>query len=285
MNWKEMFSSMNDKNIRTENQEVKIDMPQTEDRLTEQTQEIRQSNVEMETAINQIADAIQKELHGGVESKMKELLSPIDKKLNSLYQAIELLGNNQQHILKNQVNTTKEVLTEKENIAVIAEKQEETIQKQHNSLLKFQEDVIYKIQKNLIMELIGISDNIRMMIQNKENDADYDLLEEVRKLGEWVDASLSNNSVRKYQDADIDNTIFNRKRQELVDKEETSDENKHKTYKTIAPGYVWTLPYLVVNSDVQLKKILEENGSPQMFSYVIRPEEIVELVYKNKTEE
>lgn len=285
MNWKEMFSSMNDKNMRTEDQEVKTDMPQTEDRLTEQTQEIHQSNVEMETAINQMADAIQKELYEGVESKIKELLSPIDEKLNSLYQTIELLGNSQQQILKNQVDMAKEGLTEKEKIAVIAEKQEETIQKQHNSLLKFQEDVIYKIQKNLIMELIGISDNIRMMIQNKENDADYDLLEEVRKLGEWVDASLSNNSVRKYQDADIDNTVFNRKRQELVDKEETSDENKHKTYKTIAPGYVWTLPYLVVNSDVQLKKILEENGSPQMFSYVIRPEEIVELVYKNKTEE
>ena len=285
MNCKEMFSSMNDKNMRTEDQEVKTDMPQTEDRLTEQTQEIHQSNVEMETAINQMADAIQKELYEGVESKIKELLSPIDEKLNSLYQTIELLGNSQQQILKNQVDMAKEGLTEKEKIAVIAEKQEETIQKQHNSLLKFQEDVIYKIQKNLIMELIGISDNIRMMIQNKENDADYDLLEEVRKLGEWVDASLSNNSVRKYQDADIDNTVFNRKRQELVDKEETSDENKHKTYKTIAPGYVWTLPYLVVNSDVQLKKILEENGSPQMFSYVIRPEEIVELVYKNKTEE
>ena len=285
MNWKEMFSSMNDKNMRTEDQEVKTDMPQTEDRLTEQTQEIHQSNVEMETAINQMADAIQKELYEGVESKIKELLSPIDEKLNSLYQTIELLGNSQQQILKNQVDMAKEDLTEKEKIAVIAEKQEETIQKQHNSSLKFQEDVIYKIQKNLIMELIGISDNIRMMIQNKENDADYDLLEEVRKLGEWVDASLSNNSVRKYQDADIDNTVFNRKRQELVDKEETSDENKHKTYKTIAPGYVWTLPYLVVNSDVQLKKILEENGSPQMFSYVIRPEEIVELVYKNKTEE
>ena len=285
MSWKNMFASMNDKNIRMEDQEAQIDMPQTEDRLTEQTQEIHKSNVDIENVISQMADAIQKELHGCVESKIKEALSLIDEKFNSLYQAIELLRNSQQQVLKNQADTAKEALTEKEKITVIAEKQEETIQKQHNSLLKFQEDVIYKIQKNLIMELIGISDNIRMMIQNKENDADYDLLEEVRKLGEWVDASLSNNSVRKYQDADIDNTVFNRKRQELVDKEETSDENKHKTYKTIAPGYVWTLPYLVVNSDVQLKKILEENGSPQMFSYVIRPEEIVELVYKNKTEE
>ena len=186
MSWKDMFSSMNDKNMRTEDQEVKIDMPQAEDRLTEQTQEIPKSNADIENVISQMADAIQKELHGCVESKIKEALSLIDEKFNSLYQAIELLRNSQQQVLKSQADTAKEALTEKEKITVIAEKQEETIQKQHNSLLKFQEDVIYKIQKNLIMELIGISDNIRMMIQNKEDDVDYDLLGEVRKLGECV---------------------------------------------------------------------------------------------------
>ena len=145
MSWKNMFASMNDKNIRMEDQETQIDMPQTEDRLTEQTQEIHKSNVDIENVISQMADAIQKELYGCLESKMKEMLSSIDKKFNLLYQAIELLGNSQQQILKNQVDTAKEVLAEKEKIAVIAEKQEETIQKQHNSLLKFQEDVIYKI--------------------------------------------------------------------------------------------------------------------------------------------
>jgi hypothetical protein len=41
----------------------------------------------------------------------------------------------------------------------------------------------------------------------------------------------------------------------------------------------------VVNSEVQLKKILEENAAPQMFTYVIRPEEIVKLEYSENNKE
>ena len=99
MSWKNMFASMNDKNIRMEDQETQIDMPQTEDRLTEQTQEIHKSNVDIENVISQMADAIQKELYGCLESKMKEMLSSIDKKFNLLYLAIVLLGYSQQQIL------------------------------------------------------------------------------------------------------------------------------------------------------------------------------------------
>ena len=47
--------------------------------------------------------------------------------------------------------------------------------------------VIYKIQKNLIMELIGISDNIRMILQNSESEPGYDLLAAVKDLGAWVE--------------------------------------------------------------------------------------------------
>ena len=61
MSWKNMFASMNDKNIRMEDQEAQIDMPQTEDRLTEQTQEIHKSNVDIENVISQMADAIREQ--------------------------------------------------------------------------------------------------------------------------------------------------------------------------------------------------------------------------------
>ena len=140
-------------------------------------------------------------------------------------------------------------------------------------------------QKNLIMELIGISDNIRMIIQSAETEADYDLLGAIKDLNKWVDASLSNNSVRKYEEAASDPMTMNRKRQQLVDKETTNVAAEHNTYKTVSPGYEWSIPYLVVNADVQLNKILEENRAPQLFSYVIRPEEIVKLEYKETKNE
>ncbi len=170
-----------------------------------------------------------------------------------------------------------------ERFASVIEQQETTIQKQHQAITKFQEDLLYKTQKALILEIIEIADNIRMMLQDQEKEKDYDtLLESVQKLEEWVQATLSNNSVRCFCDTETSATELNRKRQEVIDTEVTNDPTKHNTYVCERPGYIWTTPYLVVNSDVQLQKILEENGQPQAFSYVIRPEEVVKLKYKEE---
>ena len=230
----------------------------------------------------QMADAIQHELYDTIRTQINTMISPlntnlllIQQTLNQLSQLAQQQNQVQQLALNNIQNSVENVV----------EAQELTIQKQHNAALKFQEDVIYKTQKNLIMELIGISDNIRMIIQDAETDPDYDLLGGIKDLSKWVDATLSNNSVRKYEDAASDPMTMNRKRQQLVDKETTNVESEHNTYKTVSPGYEWSIPYLVVNAEVQLNKILEENRAPQLFSYVIRPEEIVKLEYKETKNE
>lgn len=169
------------------------------------------------------------------------------------------------------------------NFAKVIEQQEITIQKQHQSTTRFQEDVLYKIQKNLIMELIEIADNIRMMLQDQQKEQNYDtLLAAVKGLEEWVNASLSNNSVRSYRDTNECPTILNRKRQEVVDTESTDNPDMDNVYVSERPGYIWTMPYLVVNSEVQLQHILKENERPQTFSFVIRPEEVIKLKYKEE---
>lgn len=211
-------------------------------------------------------------------SALHETLCQMQSLLGAMYQGQQQMGMVQDSIIRGM-----QALQDK--VENVVESQEMTIQKQHNAALKYQEDVIYKIQKNLIMELIGISDNIRMILQNSESEPGYDLLAAVKDLGAWVDASLSNNSVRRFQDTTVDATTMNRKRQQLVDKEPTDVEAEHNTYRTVSPGYEWSVPYLVVNSEVQLKKILEENAAPQMFTYVIRPEEIVKLEYSENNKE
>lgn len=216
----------------------------------------------------------------------------LEKRVSGLHETMcrmqSLLGamyQNQQQMGMVQDSVVRGMQALQDKVENVVESQEMTIQKQHNAALKYQEDVIYKIQKNLIMELIGISDNIRMILQNSESEPGYDLLAAVKDLGAWVDASLSNNSVRRFQDTTVDATTMNRKRQQLVDKEPTDVEAEHNTYRTVSPGYEWSVPYLVVNSEVQLKKILEENAAPQMFTYVIRPEEIVKLEYSENNKE
>lgn len=241
---------------------------------------------EVESKCEECAPVVQGGCCDGACGEMEKKLSGLCDTVCQLQALVGAMYQSQQQMKMTQDTIVMGMQALQDKVVNVVESQELTIQKQHNAALKYQEDVIYKIQKNLIMELIGISDNIRMILQNQESDADYDLLAAVKDLGAWVDASLSNNSVRRFQDTTMDATTMNRKRQQLVDKEPTDVEAEHNTYRTVSPGYEWSVPYLVVNSDVQLKKILDENGAPQMFSYVIRPEEIVKLEYSenNKAE-
>lgn len=215
-----------------------------------------------------------------VKSKSDEKLETLP--LFSIHEMLKELLDGQNKLMKNQLILNSNLNSLREGLLKVTEKQEEIIKKQHNAALKFQEDVLYKIQKNLIMELIGIADNIQMLIEDKENNSDYDLLEAIKDLGKWVDASLRSNSVKRFIDVDQNNKVYNRKRQELVEKQVTENQEENNTYKSLHPGYEWTLPYLVINSEVQLQRILDENHSPQMFTFVIRPEEVAKLVYKDK---
>lgn len=165
------------------------------------------------------------------------------------------------------------------------EKQSDTIRRQSQTISRFQDDLLYKVQKPLIMEIIEIADNVRLILEDKElvEKKDFDqLYESVKRLYDWVNAALSNNSVREFRMLGGQSTEFDRKRQEVVDVEYTDDPSKDSVYYSERPGYVWSMPYLIINSEIQLKNALED--APKTFEFVIRPEEIVKLKYK-KTEE
>lgn len=165
------------------------------------------------------------------------------------------------------------------------EKQSDTIRRQSQTISRFQDDLLYKVQKPLIMEIIEIADNVRLILEDKElaEKKDFDqLYESVKGLYDWVNAALSNNSVREFRMLGGQSTEFDRKRQEVIDVEYTDDPSKDSVYYSERPGYVWSMPYLIINSEIQLKNALE--GAPKTFEFVIRPEEIVKLKYK-KTEE
>lgn len=198
---------------------------------------------------------------------------------SDIYHNLEGLIARSSAALVRRMDAQKETVT---HLQSVIEQQEQTIRQQHNALLQFQEDVFYKLQKGLILELIDISDNLRMMLQDNEQQADYDLLGAVKGLNKWLDATLENNSIHRFQDTEEDATVFNRKRQEILDREDTDDRSKDNTYVSVQPGYVWSIPYLVINSDVQLQKILSENKAPQQFAFVIRPEQVVKLKYNSK---
>lgn len=147
------------------------------------------------------------------------------------------------------------------------------IQKQHDSILRYENDVLFRSKKELLMELIGIADQIKYTLDDQDSDKDYEkLLESVRGLGEWVNGSLQTETVRKYEFTKRDNSVLDSKVQEVIDTETTDDIAKDGKYKTILPGYFWTMP-LVGSSAMQ--KIQDRKS----FEFVLRPEQVVRLKY------
>lgn len=218
----------------------------------------------------------------GENKKDNDVLINKINELNSISKLIMTRQQNLFTIIKENEKSNKDIIAYLNNLndtEKVLLSQEKTIKKLHDSLLKYNDDVIYKTQRNLIMELIDVADRIRMIIEDSENVENYDILSAVKDLEKSVHASLSNNSVRCFTESAEDPKQLNRRRQQVVDTERTSDPLLDGVYKSVAPGYEWSIPYLVINSEVKLNKILEENRMPQMFSFIVRPEEVVKIKY------
>ena len=153
---------------------------------------------------------------------------------------------------------------------------QQTIRDQHATLERFQDDLLFKTQRPLLMELIHLADAVGEVSAGPSSDET--LLEEVRNLRRWIVSILADNSVATFTD-EPGRTIDTR-RQKVVGTEPTGQPELDGTYRTLRPGYEWTMPYLVASSEQRLQKIIEQSSAPAGFTFVIRPQELVRLCYQ-----
>lgn len=254
-----------------------------------ETEVLSEVNPESELSPNVLVipqeDAEQQEAVQPNEKEQRNIEKHIEAGTPEMDTTVDLLRDDLKlhtNVLLDALMSLKSDLKEKDGLL---EKQEETIRRQSQTISKFQDDLLYKVQKPLIMEMVEIADNIRLILNDKEilENKDFEaLLDRVGKLSDWVDASLSNNSVRRYSLTTESPATLDRKKQEVIDVEFTDDPSKDSTYFTERPGYIWTMPYLIINSDIQLKKALED--APKSFEFIIRPEEVVKYKYQKSEE-
>lgn len=160
---------------------------------------------------------------------------------------------------------------------------EETNRQQQKIIQTFQSDIIQKTKAPLLMELIQLGDGVRNIIEEeKKNSSDSqpynNLLKEVSKLESWIDSILEDNSVVRFQQDRAGE--FNSKNQEVTVHEEVVDAELVGKVSTVSPGYNWTIPYLIINSEVKLAKVATENRVPQKFTFVLRAEEVKQYINK-----
>lgn len=152
------------------------------------------------------------------------------------------------------------------------EEQNSIIKRQHENILRYENDVIYKTQKYLIMELIGIADNLRNTLNECAKEKDFDsLYKSMEDLTEWVDASLQTVAVRKHESTDTKE--LDRKRQEIVEIQETQDADEDGMIKSLLPGYIWSVPMVGSN------EFHDGSERPKLYEFMIRPEQVARLRY------
>lgn len=150
------------------------------------------------------------------------------------------------------------------------------IKKQHERIIQYENDVIYKTQKDLIMELIGIADQLRYTLNDYAVEKDFDsLYKSIGDLTEWVDGSLQAVGVRKSVSIDDD---FDRKRQEIIETQETELPEKDGKIESLLPGYIWSIP-MVGSNEVQ------DEERPKTYEFMIRPEQVARLRYIKHVDE
>ncbi len=212
---------------------------------------------------------------------VEEKAAPVEERTPSvdtsaLLSTLHALSQKIDIIHRSNEQRQRDLMAQQKELSAQLEDKENIIKQQHNQLLKFQDDVIYKTQHGLIMELIGLADNVRTILTKQQEQKDYDdLLDDVTRLGQWIDATLEENGVRKFEEAATQE--YNPKRQAIIETQSAPQPELSGTYVTDQPGYEWTMPYVVIRSDVQLQNFMAENKVPKKFSYVIRQEEVIKL--------
>lgn len=191
-------------------------------------------------------------------------------------------------IINTQLKSNDSLDTVVSQLQTLIEQQEKTIaeqsliiQKQHESIVRFQNDVLYKSQKDLIMELIGIADQIKFTLIDQQVEQNYSLLlDSVQQLGEWVEGSLNAVAVRKFIEKDTDGKTLDRRRQEVVEVQTTLKVEEDGTLKSLLPGYIWAMPLVGSVETMQI-----DDGKARKFEFVIRPEQMARMKYEEILEE
>lgn len=155
----------------------------------------------------------------------------------------------------------------------------EIVKKQHETIARFQKDTLYYSQKDVIFEIIKIADEVEAIKEIGKRGGN--LQEQLEGLSEFIDAGLTFSAVKSYRDADGISREFNPRRQELSSEcVLTHDPGKDGAVLSLRPGYIWRLPWLVANTDIQLGNFIKANMGNQTYEVVIRPEKVARMKYE-----
>lgn len=157
------------------------------------------------------------------------------------------------------------------------EKLEEMLIERNSQIQRYQEDTYRKITAPFIREFISLADMMSTVIHENELDPKNETYwkEQFGEIIKSIRFILNDFSVVNYTEG-LDHTEFNPNRQEVISTIRTDDEAlDKKVYRSLNPGYVWELPYII------RPKANGEKHPLKVYEFILRKEQVETYKYNN----
>lgn len=161
----------------------------------------------------------------------------------------------------------------------IIEDQNRTIVSQNRQLEKHNEDIVMKLQKPILLQIIEYADRLQEILDNDDSLIDKDhttrlseLRNNVEILQKTIVADLENHQIYQFKDTEDNPLEFSLGRQQVKDREESSNENEFMRYgEGVKMFYRTTYPGYLMSAE-------NKNGEP--VDSILRREEVVKVIYR-----
>lgn len=159
-------------------------------------------------------------------------------------------------------------LQERIELTALLNKLEDKLSRRETDLQQYQEDIYRKMATPYIRQFITLGDMIqKVLFDSADNTSAFFWQEQLSKIRESINYILKDFSVKTY--TSVNNNNFDPEKQEVASYWETTDILlDKKVRRSLAPGYIWTLPYIVK---------AKANGEPhplKAYEFILRKEQV-----------
>ena len=179
----------------------------------------------------------------------------------------------------------KELIADRSNLV---KQLDEKVIRYDDLVSRIQEDRYRKDKVKILRRNINLRNLVSSVLEDYRDDdpqleghdapAAVFLEQQLEKIIEKIDADLRQEMLVPLVNG-LEGTDFDAEHQEIVDRKLTDkQELDGKVYKSVAPGYVWTLPYI-------FKPRVNETGEEvHTYKFLLRSEDVITYKYEKKTE-
>lgn len=270
----------------------RTDSRQSENEIDQHIQQMRQEVLELKQKIGQLQSKLEEK-----ENRLKVLLeqsslTDYEANKNSGMTAGELsnIADNQKEMMR-QMKAMSELLDSRikeliEDRMCLSNKLEEKASRLEELTTRVQEDRYRKDKVKILRRNINLRNLISHVVEDYreekpqkdgyETPAANFLEQQLEEIIKAIDADLQQEMLTPLVNG-VEGSDFDAEYQEIVERQPTErPELDGKVYRSVSPGYVWTLPYI-------FKPRINETGEEiHTYKFLLRSEDVITYKYEMK---